>query len=41
MWFRIQAYCGNDAYSSEASQDLELVPQWQAVWDETYDQRLA
>ena len=33
------AYWGNDAYSSEASRDLELVPQWQAVWNETYDQR--
>jgi acyl-CoA synthetase (AMP-forming)/AMP-acid ligase II len=33
------AYWGNDAYFSEASQDLELVPQWQAVWNETYDQR--
>jgi SAM-dependent methyltransferase len=33
------AYCGNDAYSSEGSRDLELMSQWQAVWDETYNQR--
>jgi acyl-CoA synthetase (AMP-forming)/AMP-acid ligase II len=33
------AYCGNDAYSSEGSRDSELMSQWQAVWDETYNQR--
>ena len=30
------AYCGNDEFSSEPSRGLELVPQWQTVWDETY-----
>lgn len=33
------AYCGNDTYSSEPSRSLELVPQWQSVWDETYNRR--
>jgi amino acid adenylation domain-containing protein len=32
-------YCGNDKYSSESSWGLELVPQWQTVWDETYNLR--